>query len=47
MKLIQGPKAVFFGCVKGAKCLEKRWLTGEQKKRAEIFGKVPGGLGRL
>ena len=47
MKLVQGPKAVFFGCVKGSKCSEKRWLTGEQKKRSEIFRKVPGGLGRL
>jgi hypothetical protein len=47
MKLVQGPKAVFFGCVKGTKCSEKRWLTEEQKKRAEIFRKVPGGLGSL
>jgi hypothetical protein len=47
MKLVQGPMAVFFGCVKGSKCSEKRWLTEQQKKRTEIFRKVPGGFGRL
>ncbi len=43
MKLVQGPKAFFFGCVKGTKCSEKQWLTAKHKKQAEIFRKVPGG----
>ena len=41
MKLVRGPKAFFFGCVKGVKCSEKAWLTAAQKDAARILDKVP------
>ncbi len=41
MTLEKGPKQYFWGCPKFPSCTEKKWLSGEQKRKANALNKLP------